>query len=142
MFLGEYKHNLDTKGRIILPSKFRENITQALIITKGLDNCIFAYPSSEWMSFESKLKELPITDISARRFIRFFIGGAFEVVPDNQGRILIPHNLRDYAGIKKEVVSIGAINKIEIWGCENWQDYNKSNYIDDALSEKMSLLGI
>ena len=104
MLLGEYRHNVDVKGRVSVPSKFRDDLGQSFVVTKGLDNCLFMYSKTEWETFEEKLKQLPLTNADARTFIRFFFAGATEVEVDKQGRINIPQVLRDYAGIKKDVV--------------------------------------
>ena len=115
MFMGEYQHNIDSKGRLIVPAKFREGLGTVFVITKGLDNCLFVYTNDEWKVFEEKIKKLPLTNKDVRKFVRFFFSGAIECETDNQGRVMIPQNLREYAGIKKEVISIGVSNRIEIW---------------------------
>ncbi len=143
MFLGEYQHMLDTKCRMILPAKFREELGAQFVITKGLDKCLFVYTMAEWQALHDKIKALPVTDESVRRFVRFFFGGAAEVSPDNQGRAMVPANLREYACITKEVVTIGVSNRIEIWSKENWNNYNlENNTFDEKLAEKMAQLGI
>lgn len=123
MFMGEYQHNIDDKGRIIVPAKFREGLGNSFILTRGLDQCIFAYPRSEWSHLEQKLKSLPFTKKDARAFTRFFFSGACEVELDKQGRILLPQNLREYAGLKKECVVIGVSTRVEIWSKEIWEEY-------------------
>ncbi len=143
VFLGEYQHTIDAKNRIVLPSKFRDGLGQHFVVTKGLDNCLFVYAMPEWEALHDKVKSLPVTDENVRRFVRFFFGGAMDVEPDSQGRVMIPANLREYAEIKKEIVSIGVSNRIEIWSKENWNAYNNdSNTIDNELAEKMAQLGI
>ena len=142
MFRGEFIHNMDTKGRIVMPAKFREGLGTSFIITRGMDKCILAYTMSAWASIEAKTSQLPLTDRDARRFLRYFIGGANEAEPDAQGRFVIPQPLREHANLKKDIVSIGLTNRIEIWGKENWDEYNTQNNFDDALAEKMSQLGI
>lgn len=142
MFIGEYAHALDGKNRIIVPSKFRDALGERFILTKGLDGCLYAYPVSEWNTFEEKLKKLPLTSKDARAFVRFFFSGANESEIDRQGRTLIPQNLIEYANIKKDIVSIGVSNRIEIWSKEKWEDYNSSNIDFDNIAEKMSELGI
>ncbi|MCI8806042.1 MAG: division/cell wall cluster transcriptional repressor MraZ [Clostridiales bacterium] len=143
MFMGEYQHNIDSKGRLIVPAKFREGLGTVFVITKGLDNCLFVYTNDEWKVFEEKIKKLPLTNKDVRKFVRFFFSGAIECETDNQGRVMIPQNLREYAGIKKEVISIGVSNRIEIWSKENWVEYNdEENFIDGQLAEKMAELGI
>ena len=142
MFIGEYGHAIDAKNRIILPSKFREGLGESCIMTKGLDGCLYVYPQSEWAILEEKLKSLPLTSKDARAFVRFFFSGANEMTFDKQGRTLIPQNLMQYAGIVKEVVSIGVSNRIEIWSKEKWNDYTESDINMDEIGEKMSQLGI
>ena len=142
MFIGEYQHSLDSKNRIIVPSKLREGLGDKFIISKGLDGCLYAYPLDEWSKFEEKLKILPLTNKDARAFVRFFVSGATEVETDKQGRGLIPANLREYAGIEKEIVTIGALNKIEIWSKEKWESYNESDMDFDSIADKMGDLGI
>lgn len=142
MFIGEYEHALDNKKRIIIPSKFREELGSKFILTKGLDGCLYVYTLNEWENLELKLKTLPLTNKNARAFVRFFFSGANELEPDKQGRILIPQNLLEYAEIKKEIVSIGVSSRVEIWSKEKWQEYNDSNINFDELAEQMSKLGI
>lgn len=142
MFIGEYQHSLDSKNRIIVPSKLREGLGDKFIISKGLDGCLYAYPIEEWTKFEEKLKNLPLTNKDARSFVRFFVAGATEIETDKQGRGLIPANLREYAGIEKEIVTIGALNKVEIWSKEKWEQYNESDIDLDCIAEKMGDLGI
>lgn len=142
MFIGEYGHAIDAKNRIILPSKFREGLGESCIMTKGLDGCLYVYPREEWAILEEKLKSLPLTSKDARAFVRFFFSGANEMTFDKQGRTLIPQNLMQYAGIVKEVVSIGVSNRIEIWSKEKWNDYTESDINMDEIGEKMSQLGI
>lgn len=142
MFIGEYLHAVDNKNRIIVPSKFREELGNKFIITKGLDGCIYAYTLEEWKLLEEKLVKLPLTSKNARAFTRFFFSGANEIELDKQGRALIPQSVLDYAGIDKEVVSIGVSNRIEIWSKEKWEEYNSSNIDFDDIAEQMSDLGI
>jgi MraZ protein len=142
MFIGEYQHSLDSKNRIIVPSKLRDSLGDRFIISKGLDGCLYAYPIDEWQKFEEKLKNLPLTNKDARAFVRFFVAGATEVETDKQGRGLIPANLREYAGIEKEIVTIGALNKVEIWSKERWESYNESDIDFDSIADKMGDLGI
>ncbi|AIF43852.1 MULTISPECIES: division/cell wall cluster transcriptional repressor MraZ [Virgibacillus] len=123
MFMGEYQHNIDTKGRIIVPAKFRDDLGDRFVVTRGLDKCLFAYPMNEWKILEEKLKKLPLTKKDARAFTRFFFSGAIECEVDKQGRINIPQPLRNYAVLEKECVVIGVSNRIEFWASENWEDY-------------------
>lgn len=142
MFIGEYEHALDNKNRIVIPSKFREELGDKFILTKGLDGCLYSYPMPEWKILEEKLKKLPLTSKDARAFVRFFFSGANEIEVDKQGRALIPQNLLEYGDIKKEIVSIGVSNRIEIWSKTRWEEYNSSNINFDEIAEKMSELGI
>ena len=143
MFLGQYQHSIDAKGRLIVPAKFREGLGERFVVTKGLDNCLFAYPQEEWKIFEEKLKQLPLTNPGARKFVRFFFAGAVECELDNQGRIMVPTHLREYAGLKKDIVSIGVNNRIEIWNKDNWNEYSdEEDYISNELAFEMENLGI
>ena len=121
--MGEYQHSVDIKGRLIVPAKFRDQLSDSFIITRGLDNCLFGYPMDEWRKLEEKLKELPVTKKDARAFVRFFFSGATEVEIDRQGRINIPTTLLQYANIVKDCVIIGVASRIEIWAAQKWQDY-------------------
>lgn len=127
MFMGEYQHSVDAKGRLIVPAKFRERLNETFIITRGLDNCLFGYPMDEWRKLEEKLKELPMTKKDTRAFVRFFFSGATEVEIDKQGRINIPATLLSHAHITKECVIIGVAARIEIWAREAWEDYFKDS---------------
>lgn len=143
MFMGEYYHNIDSKGRAIIPAKFREEPGKTFILTKGLDKCLVIYTMEDWKVFEEKMKQFPTTDEGVRRFFHFLFSGACECETDSQGRIIIPQNLRKYANISKEIVSIGVVNKVEIWSKSNWETYNdEDNFIDNELAERMAELGI
>lgn len=123
MFMGEYQHNLDAKGRIIVPAKFRDGLGEKFVLTRGLDQCLFVYPLEEWKILENKLKQLPLTKKDARKFTRFFLSGASECEIDKQGRINIAAPLIEYAKLHKECVIIGVSNRIEIWSKEIWEEY-------------------
>ena len=143
MFIGEYEHSVDAKGRVIMPAKLREDIGEKFIVTKGLDGCLFAYSISEWTNFEEKLKTLPLTNKNARDFVRFFLSGAVECEIDKQGRFLIPGNLRNYAILEKEIIIIGVGTRIEIWNREEWKKYSSDENISaDEIAENMTMLGI
>lgn len=143
VFIGEYQHVLDPKGRVIMPSKFREGLGEKFVVTKGLDHCLFVYPQNEWQEFERKLRTLPLTSKDARAFTRFFFAGATECELDKQGRILIPANLREYAELVKELVIIGVASRVEIWSKERWDEYNDDANLDhQSIVEKMAELGI
>ena len=126
VLLGEYQHTVDTKGRLFLPAKFREELGETVVFTKGLDACLFGYSLSEWCILEEKLKKLPLAKPKARAFARFFFAGAAEIGYDKQGRILLPPVLREHARLEKEVVVIGVSNRIEIWSQSAWQAYNEA----------------
>ncbi len=143
LFIGEYEHSVDTKGRVIMPSKLREDIGEKFIVTKGLDGCLFAYSVTEWTNFEEKLKTLPLTNKNARDFVRFFLSGAVECEIDKQGRFLIPANLREYATLEKEIIIIGVGTRIEIWNKDEWKKYSSDENISaDEIAENMTMLGI
>ena len=141
MFMGEYSHTIDSKGRLIIPSKFREELGENFVLTRGLDGCLSIYPAASWKAFEKKLAELPLTSKDARTFTRFFVSGATGCELDKQGRILVPGTLREYAGLEKDVVLTGNINRIEIWSKRKWSE--NSNYDDmDAIAEGLQDMGI
>lgn len=123
--MGEYQHSLDSKGRLIIPAKFREELGgEGAVITRGLDNCLFLFPAEEWETLETKLKNLPLTKRDARQFVRFLFSGAAECEMDKQGRINLPANLREFALIDKDAVVIGGVSsRIEIWSKEQWESY-------------------
>ena len=120
MFMSEYNHSIDPKGRVIVPVKFRESLGTEFVVTKGLDGCLFVFPNEEWNIFEEKLKSLPMSNKDARKFVRFFLAGAAVVELDKQGRILIPPVLRECAGLEKDVVVVGVGNRVEIWDKGRW----------------------
>lgn len=142
MFMGEYSHTIDAKGRIIVPAKFRESLGDNFVVTKGLDNCLFVYTSEDWRKFEEKLRTLPLTNKGARKFTRFFLAGAAEMEIDKQGRILIPSVLREFAALEKDVVLVGVGSRIEIWDKARWNE-SISIYDDDMeeVAENMESLG-
>lgn len=142
LFIGEYEHSVDAKGRVIMPAKLREDIGEKFILTKGLDGCLFAYSQSEWTNFEEKLKVLPLTNKNARDFVRFFLSGAIECEIDKQGRFLIPGNLREYAKLDKEIVILGIGTRIEIWDKETWRKDEESISADEIAENMDKLLGI
>ncbi|HPF43307.1 MAG TPA: division/cell wall cluster transcriptional repressor MraZ [Syntrophomonadaceae bacterium] len=137
MFLGEYQHSLDSKGRITIPAKLREQLGDRFVVTKGLENCIFLYPLREWQTIENKLRTLPFTRADVRSFARFFFSGASELEVDKQGRTVLPSNLREYASIEKDLMIIGVGSRAEIWAVENWEKYiegAEASYEDIAAS--------
>jgi len=142
MFYGEYIHTLDRKGRIVLPAHFREvakaNFIEKFFITRGLDGCLFMFSEEEWKLQEQKFKSLPFTKQQARIFNRIYFSGAQEIIPDKQGRILLPLYLKEYAQIKKEVVFVGVANRIELWAKDKWLEFYKNNsQMFEEISEKI-----
>ncbi len=142
MLIGEHWHTIDPKNRIMIPSKLRNELGTSFMITRGLDNCIYAYPMHEWAKFEEKLASLPDTRSDARKFKRFFLSGAAQVDMDKQGRVLIPANLVDYGKLVNEVVTIGMQDKLEIWSKETWSQYQDMEIDMDEVAERMADLGI
>lgn len=143
LFYGEYQHTIDPKGRVIIPAKFREELGEKFILTKGLDDCLFVYSSDEWRNLEAKLKTLPLSSKDARAFIRFFFSGATECELDKQGRALIPQNLRDYAKLEKDIYIIGVSTRVEVWDRNKWENYSRDDNLSaDKIAEKMEQLGI
>ena len=142
VFMSQYNHTIDAKGRVIIPAKFREKLGDAFVITKGLDGCLYGYAESEWKNFEEKLGPLPVTNKDARQFTSFFLAGAAECELDKQGRILIPSVLREFAGLEKDVVLVGVASKIEIWSKERWDAANEQ-YEDnmDEIALNLEALG-
>ena len=132
MFMGEYHHNIDEKGRLIIPSKIRYELGENFVITRGLDNCLFIYPKDEWNNIINKYKELPNTK-DARNFMRFFLSGASNLEFDKQGRINIPSPLIRYADLTKECVVIGVNDRLEVWSKERWENFTLEN--EDNLSD-------
>lgn len=141
MFMGEYHHTIDAKGRLIVPSKLREALGDEFVVTKGLDGCLFVYPNEEWKKFEKKLSELPITNANARKFTRFFLAGAVSMEVDKQGRILLPISLREFAGLEKEVVFVGVSKRIEIWSNRKWEETCTYDDVEE-IAEHMDDFGL
>ncbi len=141
MFMGEYNHTVDEKGRLIVPSKFREQLGDEFVVTKGLDGCLFIYPEDEWDRIEEKFREVPLTTQDARKFARFFFAGAATCEIDKQGRILLPQVLRAHANITKDAVLVGVLNRVEIWSRERWE--SESSFDDmNQIAEHMAELGL
>lgn len=141
MFKGEYNHTLDAKGRLIVPSKFRELLGDEFVVAKGLDGCLFVYPSEEWQAIEERFRSAPQGTKDVRKFMRTFFAGAVDCEVDKQGRILLPEKLRQHAGLEKDVVLAGVFNHIEIWSQERWED--GTSYDDmEEMAERMAELGI
>lgn len=137
MLIGEYQHNIDAKGRVIVPAKFREDLGEHFYVTKGLDGCLFVLSPIEWQRLQEKIMAMPIS--KARGLQRFFFSGAAEAEPDKQGRILIPQKLRDYAHLTKDITIIGASTRAEIWDSATWESFN-SSLTQESIEEAMDML--
>ena len=142
MFYGEYLHSIDRKGRLIMPAKFREvakgNFIEKFFVTRGLDKCLFMFAEEEWRAQEAKFKSITFTKQQARTFNRLYFSGAVEVLPDKQGRILLPQYLKDFAEIKKDVMIVGVSNRIEIWAKNKWEEfYGTSRQSFEEIAEKL-----
>ncbi len=143
MFIGEFQHNLDSKGRMALPAKFRQKISGGAIVTRGLDHCLFVFTAKDWEVLAQKLVALPLAQANSRAFARLMLAGAMDVEVDKQGRVLIPDYLRTYAGLKKETIVTGLYNRIEIWDKDSWKEYKaKTESASDEIAEKLGELGI
>jgi len=135
MFIGEFTHSVDDKGRLAVPIKFRGALAQGVVITKGLDGCLFLYTKEEWNKVAEKINAMPISQGNARAFARLMLGGAMDSLPDKQGRINLPKYLMAYAGIKSSVIVAGLVNRLEIWDSKAWQEYKAKTEKD---AEKMA----
>lgn len=143
MFMGEFQHSIDAKGRLIVPAKFREKLGDTFVVTRGLDGCLFGYPLDEWNKLEEKLNEMPLAKKDARLFVRFFYSAATECEIDKQGRINIPQTLRAHAQLEKSCVIIGVSNRIEIWDEARWQSFTKEAEMSfDDIAESMIDFGL
>ena len=143
MLIGEYNHTLDPKKRLSLPSKWRKELGETVVITRGLDNCLFVYPLLEWQKITEKVGQLPLGQADTRSFNRFFLSGAVEVEVDSVGRILVPDFLKDFAKLGSSVVLAGIHNRIEIWDEKRWETYKRSiEEQADALAEKLGEIGV
>ena len=143
MFMGKYQNSIDAKNRMIVPSKYREELGYKCVLTKGIDKCLYIYPMSEWERFMTKLSALPSSDMNARAFVRHFYANAVECEVDRQGRLTIPQELLDYAGIDKELVTIGILDKIEIWSRAEWENAEDGPQLaPEDIAQKMAEYGI
>lgn len=143
MFIGEYSHSIDPKKRLAIPAKFRSDLKNKLVITRGLDKCLFIYPMKVWNELAEKLGNLPMGESGTRSFIRLMLAGAIDVEVDKQGRILLPDYLKDYAGLSKNVVIAGLYNRLEIWDEQKWNEYKKSaEKNSDEIAEQLGKLGV
>lgn len=143
MFIGEYHHNIDVKGRLALPSKFRGALQKGAVVTKGLDNCLFVYTKEEWKKLADKLAVLPISKANSRAFSRLMLAGAMDVDIDKQGRIVLPDYLRQYAGLAKKTIVAGLYNRMEIWDEDAWEKYKSSTEKSSGdIAEQLGELGV
>ena len=143
MFIGEYEHTIDEKGRVAVPSKMRREIGSGAVVTRGIDNCLWLFSGKEWAKLAEKLANLPLSDANSRAFSRLMLAGAMEVEFDSQGRILLPSYLRNYAELKKTVIVAGLFNRLEIWNQTKWQEYKaKTEKATDQIAKHMADLGI
>ena len=140
MFMGTYDHSIAAKGRVLVPAKFREELGDSFVVTLGLDGCLFVYPQEDWEDFVKQLRELPGSK-EARKLQRYFMAGAASCELDKQGRTLIPANLREKAGLEKDIVFVGVMGKVEIWSKERWAENDDFDNVDD-IAEHMSDLGL
>lgn len=143
MFIGEYHHTLDEKGRMSVPVKFRADLAQGAVVTRGLDRSLFLYPKEEWRKLAEKLAALPLGQSDTRAFARLMLAGAMEVEVDKSGRVLLPEYLRSYAGLSKDVVVAGLFNRLEIWDESVWKEYAaKTEDEGNAIAERLGNLGV
>lgn len=143
MFIGEYNHNLDDKGRLAIPAKFRAILKKGAVVTKGLDNCLFLYTKDQWQKIAEKFATLPISQAKARAFMRHMLAGAMDLEFDNQGRITLPEYLRLFSSLKKKVIIAGLYNHLEIWDEEAWNNYKlESEKNSNSIAEELGSLGI
>ncbi len=143
MFFGRFEHTLDDKGRLTIPAKYRSTLAAGVVVTRGLDRCLYVYSQVEWQQFAEKVRQLPLTKADARAFVRFFFSEASDCVPDKQGRVLIPSYLRDYADLRDNVIVAGSQNRLEVWNPDAWQqDSCRLEQDPEALAEKLSDLGV
>lgn len=141
MFMSKYNHTIDPKGRLSIPSKYREILGDEFVVSKGMDGCLFVYADETWKEFEAKLAALPLVNKQARQLARFFLSGAQYVTVDKQGRILVPQDLREFAGLEKDVVLSGMGSRIEVWSLEKWNEVNGQVDIDE-ISEGIGDMGL
>ncbi len=143
VFIGEYSHNIDEKGRLSVPKKFRESLAGGVVVTRGLDSCLFLYTKEEWKKLAEKLASLPFAQANSRAFSRLMLAGAMDVEVDKQGRIMLPEYLRQYAGLTKEVTVAGLYNRLELWDKEKWEQYTAEVEKGSGdIAEKMAELGV
>ncbi|MBI4093092.1 MAG: division/cell wall cluster transcriptional repressor MraZ [Candidatus Kerfeldbacteria bacterium] len=143
MFIGEYHHAIDEKGRLAVPVKFRQEIGRKVVVTRGLDNCLFVYTQKEWGTLAERLSKLPVAKANTRAFARLMLAGAMELEVDRQGRVILPDYLRKYAGLKKKVVLAGLLNRLELWDSAAWQKYQSGTERNAGdIAEALGELGV
>jgi MraZ protein len=143
MFLGEFVHSIDEKGRLTVPAKFRAALAAGVVVTRGLDRCLFVFPAAQWERRSEIIAKMPLTQRDARAFSRFVFSGAADVVPDRQGRVLLPAYLREYAGIDGDAIIIGLHDRLEIWNPDRWRDMRlEAEENAEMIAEKLGDLGI
>lgn len=143
MFIGEYTHNLDEKGRLAVPKKFRDQLERGAVVTRGLDDCLFLYTKDEWEKLAQKLASLPFSQANTRAFARLMLAGAMDVSLDKQGRVILPDYLRTYATIEKSVVVAGLYNRLEIWNEKKWREYTTATEASrNEIAEQLGELGV
>lgn len=143
MFIGEYHHSVDEKGRMAVPAKFRAKLKNGAVVTKGLDNCLVIYPRSEWETLAEKLSSLPISQANTRAFSRLMLAGAMDIELDKQGRVIVPEYLRKYAHVKKKVVVAGLYNRLEVWNEDKWEEYRtETEEASNEIAEQLGELGV
>ena len=143
MFIGEYRHAIDEKGRLAIPIKFRESLTNGAVVTRGLDGCLYLYTAEEWKKLAEKLATLPMSQSNSRAFVRLMLAGAMDVSLDKQGRIVLPEYLRSYAGMRKDSVIAGLYNHLELWDEKSWEAYKaKTEKESGDIAEQLGSLGV
>ena len=145
VFIGTYDHSLDPKGRVILPRKFRDELGQDMVVTKGIERCLYVFPLAEFQAFADKLRKLPLTERPSRDFVRVFVAGASQETADSQGRVVIPQALRDYAGLTKDIVVVGQLTRVELWDRGEWERYvpaAQAAYSSETNATHLAELGI
>lgn len=143
MFIGEFQHSVDEKGRLAIPGKFRAELKTGAVVTRGLDNCLFLYTKKEWSKLATKLAGLPLSQSNSRAFARLMLAGAMDVTLDGQGRVLIPEYLRSFAKFDKEIVVAGLYDRLELWDKDAWEQYKKNTEKDSAIiAEQLGALGV
>lgn len=143
MFNGEYRYSMDDKGRVAVPTKFKAELKEGAVVTRGLDNCLVVYPKGEWEKLATRISGLPISQSNNRAFARLMLAGAMDVPLDKQGRIMVPDYLRKYAGLDKAVVIAGLYNRLEVWGAEAWDRYSKQTEASSGdIAERLGELGV